>query len=99
MTPVHSWNEVPDFASEAEEDAYWSTHELGKELLAMMTRRWDPNLPPPRARTRTKPISIRLDEDTLRRAKALAARRGKRYQTLLKEFVAERLYEEEKREG
>jgi len=35
----------------------------------------------------------------LRRVKALAARRGKGYQTLLKEFVVERLYEEERREG
>ena len=29
----------------------------------------------------------------------LAARRNTGYQTLLKEFVVERLYEEEKREG
>ena len=33
------------------------------------------------------------------RIKVLAARRHKGYQTLLKEFVIERLYEEEKREG
>jgi hypothetical protein len=31
--------------------------------------------------------------------KALAHRRHKGYQTQLKEFVVERLYEEEKREG
>jgi hypothetical protein len=35
----------------------------------------------------------------LRRLKTLAERRDKGYQTLLKEFVVERLYEEEKREG
>jgi hypothetical protein len=38
-------------------------------------------------------------EDLLGRLKAMARRKGKGYQTLLKEFVLERLYEEEKREG
>jgi hypothetical protein len=48
---------------------------------------------------RTTPIAIRFDRFTLKRLKALAARRNTGYQTLLKEFVIERLYEEEKREG
>jgi hypothetical protein len=48
---------------------------------------------------RTTPIAIRFDQFTLRRLKALAALRNTGYQTLLKEFVVERLYEEEKREG
>ncbi len=37
--------------------------------------------------------------NTLARLKRLARKRHKGYQTLLKEFVIERLYEEEKREG
>jgi hypothetical protein len=48
---------------------------------------------------RTTPIAIRFDQFTLKRLKALAAQRNTGYQTLLKEFVIERLYEEEKREG
>jgi uncharacterized protein (DUF4415 family) len=48
---------------------------------------------------RTRPVGIRFDEDVLKRLKALAAQKGKGYQTMLKEFVMERLYEEEKREG
>jgi predicted DNA binding CopG/RHH family protein len=62
-----------------------------------MTPESDAKLPP--HHPRTKPIAIRFDQSTLDRVKALAHRRGKGYQTLLKEFVAERLYEEEKREG
>ncbi|MGO9490095.1 MAG: hypothetical protein ACLQBB_13845 [Solirubrobacteraceae bacterium] len=50
-------------------------------------------------RGRTKPIAIRFDVFTLRRLKALAAMRNTGYQTLLKEFVVERLYEEERRVG
>ncbi|HEY7952381.1 MAG TPA: hypothetical protein VID70_05285 [Solirubrobacteraceae bacterium] len=49
--------------------------------------------------SRTVPIAVRFDQFTLKRLKALAALRNTGYQTLLKEFVVERLYEEEKREG
>ncbi len=48
---------------------------------------------------RTTPVAIRFDRFTLKRLKALAALRNIGYQTLLKEFVIERLYEEEKRTG
>jgi hypothetical protein len=53
---------------------------------------------PPRARGRTTPIAVRFDEFTIKRLKDLATLRNTGYQTLLKEFVVERLYEEEKRE-
>lgn len=49
--------------------------------------------------SRTTPIAIRFDQFTLTRLKSLAAARNVGYQTLLKEFVIERLYEEEKRAG
>ncbi len=49
--------------------------------------------------SRTTPIAVRFDQFTLKRLKTLAALRNTGYQTLLKEFVVERLYEEEKREG
>lgn len=54
---------------------------------------------PARARGRTTPIAVRFDEFTIKRLKGLAERRNTGYQTLLKEFVIERLYEEERREG
>ena len=40
-----------------------------------------------------------LNDFTLNRLKEMAERRNVGYQTLLKTFVLERLYEEEKREG
>jgi hypothetical protein len=48
---------------------------------------------------RTTPIAVRFDQFTLKRLKTLAALRNTGYQTLLKEFVVERLYEEEQLEG
>jgi predicted DNA binding CopG/RHH family protein len=40
-----------------------------------------------------------MEEDLVARLKALAAIKGIGYQTLLRQFVADRVYEEEKREG
>ncbi len=48
---------------------------------------------------RSGPIAVRFEDDTVTRLKVLAERKGMGYQTLLKAFVQERLYEEEKREG
>jgi hypothetical protein len=100
MTTITSWSQVPHFASEAEEVAWWAVHQLGDEMLAgfkAVPEGGDDWLPP--ARPRTRPVAVRFDESTLNRVRLLAARRHKGYQTLLKEFVMERLYEEEKREG
>lgn len=89
--------EIPSFASEAEEAEFWATHSLGEEFLVKMEPVSEGELPP--ARPRTKPVAVRFDEDVLRRLKTLAESKHKGYQTMLKEFVLERLYEEEKREG
>jgi uncharacterized protein (DUF4415 family) len=107
LTPIDRWEDVPEFASEVEEQAFWSTHMLGEPLLEQFQPvpvEGDDDLPPARPRPaadepRTRPIAIRLDRDVLRRLRAVADKKGKGYQTLLKEFVMERLYEEEKREG
>ena len=93
---ITSIGEVPEFTSEQEEAEFWDSVDWGAELLATM-QPLDPNLLPVRART--KPIAIRFDEDVLARLRALAAKKRKGYQSLIKEFVVERLYEEEKREG
>lgn len=97
MKTFESPDEIPTFSGEMEEAEFWRTHSLGEGMLARMDTPPDGLLPPPRART--QPIAIRFDADTLARLKALARGRNKGYQTLLKEFVVERLYEEEKRLG
>src|SRR5437867_11865094 len=96
MKTVRRPDEIPAFADEAEEAAFWATHGLAGELLERMEPPPEDELPP--ARPRTRPVAIRFDDDVLRRLKALARKKQKGYQTLLKEFVVERLYEEEKRE-
>jgi len=97
MTVIHSRDEIPVFASEAEETAFWATHEIADDLWDRLPTVPEEELPP--ARPRTRPVGIRFDESTLNRIKVLAQRRHKGYQTLLREFITERLYEEEQREG
>ncbi len=100
MTEQPNWNiirsldEIPQFASEREEHDYWKTHTMSDDLLNQPA---EDDLPTTRPRQRT--IALRLSDDTVARAKAVAARRHIGYQTLIKEFITERLYDEEKRVG
>jgi hypothetical protein len=97
--------DVPAFADDAEEQAWWATH----EIEGTWTRRRPEDLPlverfrqqreEHRRPRRTQPVLLRLDADILDRLRAMADRKGTGYQTLLKRFVIERLYEEEKLEG
>ena len=106
MKKVARWADIPTFRGENEEHEFWATHELAGEALASFKPCPTELLPEPpeafaaaSAEPRTRPIAVRLDRDVVRRLKVVAAKKHKGYQTLLKEFVVERLYEEEKREG
>ena len=97
LQEVRSLAEVPDFASDEEFAEFWDTHVPTEEFLAeaeLPLPDWAPLLP-----RSQNPLSIRFDRDTLTRLKALARKKHIGYQTLLKQFVIERLYEEERREG
>ena len=103
LTIIYDPADVPEFRSDAEEVAYWETHTWSEELMdeAAQTPR-DPRMPTPRSepkRQKSPTISLRLSGDTIERFKRLAEKRDTGYQTLMKQFMLERLYEEEKREG
>lgn len=54
LIEIQSWDEVPAFASEAEEAEYWGTHGLGEELIAQFETvppDGGGELPPARAET------------------------------------------------
>ena len=98
---IEQWDEVPLFASEKEEQAFWDSHTLGESLLQQMQRGGPDDLRglPVREQARSRTIAVRFEDDVLQRIRLLAAQKHMRYQTLLKMFVLERLYEEEKRAG
>lgn len=102
----HDWNDVPvSFASEDEEAAWWDAHVPSAALARTMRPvplEGDASVPVPAApasrRPSGKPINVRFEPDVLDRLQRLATIKGTKYQTLIKAFVQERLYEEEKRE-
>jgi hypothetical protein len=104
MTTVQP-EDVPVFTDEAAEAAWWATH----DVEGPWERRRPESLPSAeqlrqqrearRGSGRTQPVLVRLDADILNRLRALAHHKDTGYQTLLKRFVIERLYEEEKRAG
>ncbi|MBA2694175.1 MAG: hypothetical protein H0U65_17055 [Rubrobacter sp.] len=100
---IKSWDEVPSFASEKEEQKWWDEHDISEELPETFGPVPEGELPSPREKTITRPpkaaISVRMERDLVNRLKALAGKKGIGYQTLLRQFVADRVYEEEKREG
>jgi hypothetical protein len=95
---VERREDIPQFRNEEEEHQFWSTHTLGDGFeFQPVPEEGDDVLPP--ARKGTNAVSLRLENDVLYRLRLLAARRKVGYQTLAKRFIAERVYEEEKREG
>ena len=95
---IQSMDEVPQGMSEAQEAEFWATHSLGEGVEVHPVAEDDPDFPPVRT-TESPKISLRIEQDVVKRLKVLARKKQMGYQTLLKSFVIERLYEEEKREG
>jgi hypothetical protein len=93
--PIDRLEDIPAGLSDVEEMQFLEKHGVSEEFLENAEEASEEERPRPR----TRPINVRFDDFTLGRLKALADSRNVGYQTLLKTFVQERLYEEEKREG
>jgi predicted DNA binding CopG/RHH family protein len=91
--PIDSPRDILAGLSDEERMAFLEEHGVSEYFLENVEEASEEERPGPR----TRPINIRFDDFTLGRLKALAASRNVGYQTLLKTFVQERLYEEEKR--
>lgn len=97
MKPVKQAHEVPQNMTDEQSAGFWNTHEITESFLAHARPLEGSEMPP--VRTDAKTITVRFDTDTLDRLQTLARQRHKGYQTLLKQFVLERLYEEEKKQS
>jgi predicted transcriptional regulator len=100
--PVYSQAEIPAGMDDEAVAEFWATHEVTPELIAESAN--DSALAAlnaliPKRPRKSNPVSLRLSVDLERRLRHLAELKGTTYQTLLKEFVLERVYEEEKRLG
>ncbi|MCH8488852.1 MAG: BrnA antitoxin family protein [Oceanicaulis sp.] len=78
---------VPVFESEAEERAYWESHDSASHIDWTQAERVRlPNLKPS-----ATSISIRLPDALLERIKIAANKRGMPYQSLVKAWLAEKV--------
>jgi len=94
MTKARRRN-VPAFASEDAERAFWARHDsTGFVDWKGARRRSFPNLKPT-----LRTISLRLPEAMIGQLKILANKRDMPYQSLLKQFLAERLQKERGRQA
>jgi predicted DNA binding CopG/RHH family protein len=93
--PKRSLKPVPEFRSEAEERAFWESHD-STEFMDWSSAQpvVFPNLKPS-----TETISLRLPAPLLAELKALANKRDVPYQSLLKVFLAERIAAEWRQPG
>ena len=86
---------IPRFESEAEERAFWETHDTADYVDWSRARTGIfPNL-----KLSTETISLRLPAGLLAELKILANKRDVPYQSLLKVFLAERVARELARES
>lgn len=95
IKPIDRVTDIPTNLSDEEMIDFLDERGVSEEFLENAPEAPEDERPIPR----TKPINVRFDDFTLSRLKQLADRRGVGYQTLLKQFVTERLYEEERRMG
>lgn len=77
--------EIPEFKSEAQERAFWESHDSSEYLDWRQARR----AALPKLKPSTKTISLRLPEGLLDRIKIEANRRDMPYQSLIKSWLAE----------
>lgn len=95
IKPINDLKEIPANLSDEEQMEFLIAHGVSEEFMEHVEEASEAERPRPR----TRPINVRFDDFTLGRLKDMAKRRNVGYQTLLKDFVVERLYQEEIREG
>ncbi len=86
MNAISRWSDIPEFADEAAEARYWENHELDGRLMASSVHEAD-------SRESTT-ITLRFDPRMLSRIKRIARSRFLNYQSMMKQWLAERLEEE-----
>lgn len=86
MKLIKNWSEIPEFEDESEEATFWREHELDGKLMAGSVHEAD-------SRESTT-ITLRFDPRMLSRIKRIARSRFLNYQSMMKQWLAERMEDE-----
>ncbi len=91
MDLVAQWEQIPAFTCEHDEARYWLTHRLDPKLMEQSTAGAD--------QSESTTITLRIDPRMLARLKRLARSRYLNYQSMIKQWISERLEEELRERG
>ena len=86
MKTINSWESIPEFEDEEEEAKFWLEHDLDGRLMSGSIHQ-------PDSRESTT-ITLRFDPRMLSRIKRIARSRFLNYQSMMKQWLAERLEDE-----
>ena len=86
MQTITLWTDIPEFADETAEARFWETHELDGRLMVSSVHQADTR--------ESTTITLRFDPRMLSRIKRIARSRFLNYQSMMKQWLAERLEEE-----
>lgn len=87
MTTVMSWEEVPLFDSEEAEATYWAENRIDVRLM-------DASVASATEGSESVTITLRIDPRMLARIKRLARSRYLNYQSMIKQWLSERMEQE-----
>lgn len=86
MKTITNWTELPEFESEAAEYEFWQSHEIDGDLM-------HGSIHEPDSRESTT-ITLRFDPRILSSIKRMARSRYLNYQSMMKQWLSERLEDE-----
>ncbi len=91
MELVAKWEDIPVFSCEHDEAKFWFAHRLDAKLMEQSTAGSD--------QSESTTITLRIDPRMLSRMKRLARSRFLNYQSMMKQWLSERLESELRERG
>ena len=91
MDVVAKWENIPQFSCEHDEAKYWFDHRLDAKLMELSLAGAD--------QSESTTITLRIDPRMLARVKRLARSRYLNYQSMMKQWLSERLESELRERG
>jgi predicted DNA binding CopG/RHH family protein len=86
MDVVTEWEEIPQFGCEHDEAKFWQSHRLDSKLMEQSVAGAD--------QSESTTITLRMDPRMLSRIKRLARSRYLNYQSMIKQWISERMEDE-----
>ena len=89
MNPIHNWNDVPLFDNEEAEAQFWAENRLDVRLMESAVASSSET-------SESVTITLRIDPRMLARIKRLARSRYLNYQSMIKQWLSERMEQEQR---